>query len=89
MAKVVIEGVFMGASVLESSFNDVVKYSTQIDIYQNDSQEKDKSVMVKSDNPKLAAELIKDFQMGKPIRVSASVNAYKNQAYYKLIEVLK
>ncbi|HHP5741485.1 TPA: hypothetical protein ACSC8Z_005788, partial [Bacillus paranthracis] len=63
------------------------KSSLQLDIYQPDSSDNDKSVVIKAEDLDLLNKL-KDTKMGTPIRAVVSINAYQNKAYFKLINLL-
>lgn len=84
MATVLIEGVFMGSQIKETEFEGNKKSALYIDIYQPDSESQDKMVQLKSDDIQLANDLNKNYAMGDKVKAHASVNAYKNKAYYKL-----
>lgn len=86
MATVLIKGVFMGSQIKESEFDGKKKSALYIDLYQPDSDSQDKMVQLKSDDLQLANTLNKDLSMGSIVKATASVNAYKNKAYYKLLK---
>lgn len=87
MAQVIIEGQYLGSSIKTSNFNGEKKSSLQLDIYQPDSSDNDKSVVIKAEDLDLLNKL-KDTKMGTPIRAVVSINAYQNKAYFKLINLL-
>lgn len=87
MAMVTIEGTFMDAQVRTNTFDGVAKTALHVDIYQKESTLANKLVQLKTDDVSLVNILNKDFTEGSAIKVKASVNAYKNQAYFKLLEV--
>lgn len=87
MAQVIIEGQYLGSSIKASNFNGEKKSSLQLDIYQPDSSDNDKSVVIKAEDLDLLNKL-KDTKMGTPIRAVVSINAYQNKAYFKLINLL-
>lgn len=88
MPLVTIEGVFMGANVKTSTFDGNTKSSLYIDLYQPQSEDAEKTVQVKSDDVGLINLLSKDFTMGSMFTCTATVNAYKNKAYYKLQNIV-
>lgn len=88
MPVVNIEGVFMGANVKKSTFDGKEKSSLYIDVYQPNSEDSDKTVQIKSDDVALINALSKDYSMGSVFSCTASVNAYKNKAYFKLQDII-
>lgn len=88
MPLVTIEGVFMAANLKTSKFDGKETTSLYIDIYQPDSEDSEKTVQIKSDDIALFQSLNKDFAMGSKFICNASVNAYKNKAYYKLKKII-
>jgi hypothetical protein len=84
MPLVGLKGVFMGANVKTSTFEGNSKSSLMIDLYQPDSPDTEKTVQVKSDDLGLLNKLSQEYSMGSVFECTASVNAYKNKAYYKL-----
>lgn len=89
MAVVALKGAFMGANVKTSNFDGNTKSALYIDLYQADSEDTDKMVQVKTDDIGLINTLNKDYSMGSIFSCQASVNAYKNKAYYKLQKISK
>lgn len=87
MPVVAIEGVFMGANVKKSTFDGKEKSSLYIDVYQPNSDDSDKTVQIKADDVSLINSLSKDYAMGSVFACTASVNAYKNKAYFKLQDI--
>lgn len=87
MPIVTVQGVFMGASVKTSEFDGKQKSAVYIDLYQSDSPDSDKMVQVKADDVSLMNSISKDYAMGSVFGAQVSVNAYKNKAYYKLIQI--
>lgn len=88
MANVTIEGIFMGANVKTSTFEGNSKSSLYIDLYQPESENNEKTVQLKADDVSLINDLSKRFQMGTKFKCTATVNAYKNKAYYKLQNII-
>lgn len=88
MAEVIIEGVFMGSNIKKSSFDGNEKTEVVLDIYQKDSQQAEKTVTLKTQDLEIKNVLDSDYDFGSLIRVKASVNAYKNKAYFRLLEVV-
>lgn len=86
MAAVILEGQYLGSSIRTSSYDGKERKSLAIDLYQPASPSADKSVTVKSDD----LELIQFFSglgMGEHLKLRCQVNAYRNTAYFKLLEV--
>lgn len=88
MAEVYIEGVFMGAEVKSSTFDGVTKTNVVVDVYQAKSSNSDKTVSLKTDDVSIINVFNENYDFGSVIKVKASVNAYKNKAYFKLLEVV-
>lgn len=88
MAIVLVEGVFMGAEVKTQTFDGNSKTSLYLDVYQPTSSQSEKMVQLKTDDVSLINTFSQDYDMGSKITVKAGVNAYKNKAYFKLIEVV-
>lgn len=87
MALVEINGTFMGAQIKTTEFDGNKKTSLIIDVYQQQSDLNNKTVQLRSDDIALYQKLSNDYTMGSPIHVTAAVNAYKNQAYFKLVKI--
>lgn len=88
MANVIVKGVFMGANVKTSTFDGNTKTSLYIDVYQPDAEGTDKVVQLKTENIELLNVFNKEYAMGSVFEASASVNAYQNKAYFKLLELV-
>lgn len=88
MAEVLVRGSFLGANVKSSTFDGVTKTALYIDIYQPEAEGKDKVVQLKSDDVELLNHLANSYDMGSVFQAKANVNAYQNQAYFKLIEIV-
>lgn len=88
MAEVIIEGVFMGSSLKTTEFDGKKTTRLEVDIYQRDSTSNQKTVTAKTENLDMVDVIQEHYDFGSLIRVKAVVNAYKNQAYFKLLEVL-
>lgn len=88
MAQVILEGVYMACNPKTTSYEGKEKTSLNIDIYQPDSEHNEKTVQVKTEDLSLLAKLNNDYSMGSLFKCKAVVNAYKNKAYYRLVEVL-
>lgn len=88
MAEVIIEGVFMGAEVKTQTYEGNSKTNLVLDIYQAKSSQTEKTVTLKTEDVALINELNQNYDFGSVIKVAASVNAYKNKAYFKLLEVM-
>ena len=88
MPLVTIEGVFMAANLKTSTFDGKEKTNLYVDIYQPESEDTEKTVQIKADDVALYQKLNKDYAMGSVFKCQASVNAYKNKAYYKLQKIV-
>ncbi|MEB8740778.1 hypothetical protein P4K71_26435 [Bacillus cereus] len=86
MPQVLVQGQYLGSSIKKSVFNGQEKSHVQLDIYQKYSSDNDKTVVVKCDDLEVL-NTFRDTEMGTPISVLASINAYQNKAYFKLIEL--
>lgn len=88
MSLVNVKGSFLGANLKKSTFEGVTKVSIMIDLYQPDAPGTDKVVQLKSDDVELLQTINDTFDMGSVFEAKASVNAYQNKAYYKLLEIV-
>lgn len=88
MAEVILEGIFMGSSLKSTEFDGKKTTRLEVDIYQKDSTSNQKTITVKTENLELADVIKDNYDFGSLIRVKALVNAYKNQAYFRLLEVI-
>jgi hypothetical protein len=88
MPIVQIDGVYMGANPKSSTYEGVTKQALYIDIYQPDSPDTEKTLQLKSDDIGLLVKLGQEYMMGTPFSCKASLNAYKNKAYFKLVEII-
>lgn len=88
MAEVIIEGVFMGSSLKTTEFDGKKTTRLEVDIYQRDSTSNQKTVTAKTENLDLVDVINENYDFGSIVRIKAVVNAYKNQAYFKLLELL-
>ena len=88
MPQVLIKGVFMGADVKSKTFNGETKTSLYVDVYQPESTDSDKMIQLKTDDISLMNLFSKEYAMGSIIEAQASVNAYQNKAYFKLLNVV-
>lgn len=89
MALVQIEGVYMNSNLKKSTFDGNEKTSIMIDVYQPESTSNDRAIQIKADDLELLNVFQKEYTMGSKFKCSATVNAYKNNAYYKLVELKK
>ena len=89
MAQVVIEGVFMGSNIKTTEFEGNKKTNVILDLYQPNSELSNKAVQLKTDDISFYDVLSKNYATGSLIKVLASVNAYKNQAYFKLLDLVE
>lgn len=88
MAVVSIKGVFMGANVREREYEGNKRTEILIDVYQHESPDADKVVQIKTDDISLLNHLNKEYSMGSIFECLATVNAYKNKAYYRLVKLV-
>lgn len=88
MAEVIIEGMFMGAEIKTTTYEGNSKTNLVVDIYQQTSQSAEKTVTLKTDDVSLMNKFKEGYDFGSLVQVKASVNAYKNKAYFKLVEVV-
>ena len=88
MATVQLTGVFMGKTVKESEYDVKKKTTLLIDVYQPNSEEADKMVQVRTSELSYLNKLEKDFELGSVFSCEASVNAYRNVAYYNLQKIV-
>lgn len=89
MAQAIVEGVYMGHSVKTTSYEGNEKTAIYIDVYQQNSEDNDKTISIKTDDLTLMNTLSKDFAMGSIFKAVCSINAYKNKAYFKLMKIAK
>ena len=87
MTQVLIEGVFLGANVKSSTFEGKTTTSLYIDVYQPEAEGTNKVVQIKTDDIDLINVFKNDYDMGSVFQAKASVNAYQNKAYFKLVEL--
>lgn len=83
-----IEGVFMGAQVKSNTFEGNTKTALYVDIYQPSSDLSDKMVQLKTEDISLYQSLVDQYDMGSIFKANASVNAYQNKAYFKLLDIV-
>lgn len=88
MAIVTIQGIYMNSELKTTTYDGNSKTSVQLDIYQKDSPSSEKVVQLKTDDLELLHALSEHYDLGSIITVKATVNAYKNKSYYKLLEVV-
>ena len=88
MPQVLIEGQYLSSSIKKTNFNGQEKSHVQLDIYQPNSSDNEKTVAVKCEDLEIL-NTFRDVQMGMPIQVFASINAYQNKAYFKLIDIVQ
>lgn len=88
MATVIIEGVFMNAEVKTTTYDGVQKTALYVDVYQRDSSSTEKTVQLKTEDVTLMNNLNQNYDFGSTIQAKVLVNAYKNKAYFKLLEVV-
>ncbi|EJP95772.1 MULTISPECIES: hypothetical protein [Bacillus cereus group] len=86
MPKAIIEGQYLSSSIKKSSFNGVEKSFVQLDVYQPESTDNEKTVVIKCEDLEVLNKF-KETKMGTPIKANVSINAYQNKAYFKLIDI--
>lgn len=86
MPKAIIEGQYLSSSIKKSSFNGVEKSFVQLDVYQPESTDNEKTVVIKCEDLEVLNKF-KETEMGTPIKANVSINAYQNKAYFKLIDI--
>ncbi|AZJ24811.1 MULTISPECIES: hypothetical protein [Bacillus cereus group] len=88
MPQVQIEGVFMGASIIERVYEGKTTSTLNVDLYQVGTNGNE-SVKVTSKDLKMFQTISEGYKLGTPFKCLASVNAYKNNAYYNLEQIVK
>lgn len=88
MAIVNVIGTFIGANLKKQEFEGKISYSVQLDVYQAENPKTDKMISVKVEDAEKLQQFQSQFKMGDPINLHCSISAYKNQAYFKFIDVL-
>lgn len=88
MSVVTVKGSFLGANLKKSTFEGVTKVAVMVDIYQPEAPGTNKVVQIKSDDVELLQTINDSYDMGSVFEAKASVNAYQNQAYFKLLEIV-
>lgn len=88
MAMVHVKGQFLGAKIDKKNFDGKETISVLLDIYQPDSPLKTKNITVKVDDVEMLEVFNRTYKFGSPIEVVCSINAYRNEAYYKLIDLV-
>lgn len=86
MPKAIIEGQYLSSSIKKSNFNGVEKSFVQLDVYQPESTDNEKTVVIKCEDLEILNKF-KETKMGTPIKANVSINAYQNKAYFKLINI--
>lgn len=86
MPQVIVEGQYLGTSIKKSNFKGEEKQHVQLDIYQPNSSDNDKTVVIKCEDFGVL-EKFKETKMGSPVKANVSINAYQNKAYFKLIDI--
>lgn len=88
MTLVKVKGAFLGANLKQSTFEGVTKTAVMIDIYQPEAPGTNKVVQIKTEDMTLLQTINDSYDMGSVFEATASVNAYQNQAYFKLVEIV-
>lgn len=87
MANVILEGIYLGSNIKSNTYNGETRTRLEVDIYQPDA-ERNKQVIVRTDNVAIKNTLDAKFKMSSPIKIEASTNAYQNQVYFNLEKIL-
>lgn len=88
MAQVNIQGQFLGAKLDVKKFDGKETISVMLNIFQPDSQLKNNSLNIKCEEVEMLDVLNKTYTFGDQIEVKAAVNSYRNDTYFKLIELV-
>uniref|UniRef100_UPI0021B60FEF hypothetical protein n=2 Tax=Bacillus TaxID=1386 RepID=UPI0021B60FEF len=88
MPKVLIEGVYMDAGIVTNEYNGEKKSKLVVDLYQK-NERGNETVKVTSQDVSLYQQLADNYKMGVPFKCYVTVNAYKNNAYYSLDQIVK
>ncbi len=88
MPKVLIEGVYMDATIATSEYNGEKKSKLVVDLYQK-NEKGNETVRVTSQDVGLYQQMADSYKMGVPFKCYVTVNAYKNNAYYNLVQIVK
>ncbi|HDR4573549.1 TPA: hypothetical protein QCQ70_004373 [Bacillus cytotoxicus] len=86
MPQAIIEGQYLSSSIKTSSYNGVEKSFVQLDVYQSESTDNEKTVVIKCEDLSVMNNF-KETKMGTPVKANVSINAYQNKAYFKLISL--
>lgn len=86
MPQAVIEGQYLSSSIKTSNFNGVEKSFVQLDVYQPESTDNEKTVVIKCDDLGVMNKF-KETKMGTVVKANVSINAYQNKAYFKLVSL--
>ncbi|MGI2813682.1 hypothetical protein ACRS7A_22065 [Bacillus cytotoxicus] len=86
MPQAIIEGQYLSSSIKTSSYNGVEKSFVQLDVYQPESTNNEKTVVIKCEDLSVMNNF-KETKMGTPVKANVSINAYQNKAYFKLISL--
>lgn len=86
MPQAIIEGQYLSSSIKTSTFNGVEKSFVQLDVYQPESTDNEKTVVIKCDDLSVMNNF-KETKMGTPVKANVSINAYQNKAYFKLVKL--
>ena len=86
MALVQLEGVFMNAEIKTTTFEGNSKTNLYVEVYQKESPAKDKLVQLKTEDLSLMKEITENYDFGSIVNLKATLTAYKNQTYFKLLE---
>lgn len=88
MPRLLIEGAYMDASIVTSNYNGEPKSKIVVDLYQK-NEKGNEPVRVTSTELSLYQQIVDGYKMGNPFKAYVNVNAYKNNAYYSLEQIVK
>jgi hypothetical protein len=89
MPVVKIEGVFMGASIVKKEYEGNKKTTTvNVDLYQK-GEKGNETVRISTKEISLFQTISGGYKLGDEFKCLATVNAYKNNAYYNLQQIVK
>ena len=88
MAMVTVEGVFLGANIVTRNFEGNTKTELVVDLYQPESNSRNKTVVLQSSDTSLFDRLVKSYAMGSILKAKVTLTAYQNNVYFKLVEIV-
>jgi hypothetical protein len=84
----IIKGTYLSSSLKQKEFEGKKDITVQLDVYQPSSPLNDKTVSIKVEDVDMLQKFHESYSMGDSIEVECTINAYKNQAYYKLLRLV-